>query len=119
MRKCVVADFMARRGHPPGGVGKPVHVRADLEEGSRDACRGERLENGRRGAGVRAVVEGEVAHLAVAAAVARGRTEQGAVGIVGAPQEGAKREGASAGRPDQGSHGEETRRVPERSNRLK
>src|SRR5260370_39559490 len=116
MREGMGPDFVAAGGDQASYVGKPPHVRAHLEEGRRYAAGGEGLENGRRGPWVGTVVEGQVADQAVAAPAADRRSEHGAVGIVRAPEQRTERERAGAGRPDQGNHGEESRRRGDRSN---
>src|SRR5262249_11585016 len=55
----VIADGVALGRHPADELGPALSVSAQHEEGGADAALGERVEDGRRRVGVRAVVEGE------------------------------------------------------------
>src|SRR5216110_612780 len=94
---------MSRRGHPAGDLREPADMLAHQEERRGHVGGREGLEHWLRGAGVRAVVEGEVGHSLPGGSPAHCAPEEGAVGLVGAVGPGAER--GTGDRQEQG-HGE-------------
>src|SRR5438105_4009795 len=99
----VVSDLMSRRGHPAGDLREPADMLAHQEERRGHVGGREGLENWLRGAGVRAVVEGEVGHSLPGGSPAHCAPEEGAVGLVGAVRPGAE-SGRAGGSSDGDQH---------------